>query len=148
MAKPFPGWFITSTKISNVLTSPSAKYVPIDDELLESENLEIIGEDPENGSLRTEAIPMRILTEFSVFNIETRQLVTLHSLFVPRDSPELSSYCAVGYVFPIMEDEVEDSDTILDPDLEDCQYLRLSTIRTMSLLDFDEEHGILDRYSL
>lgn len=83
-----------------------------------------------------------------MFNIETEQLVTLRSLLVPRNSPQLSSYCAVGYVLPVMENEVDDAETMLDPDLEDCQYLRLSTILSMNVLHFDKEHKVLDRCGL
>lgn len=126
----------------------SVEYVPDDDEFLESESLEIVGEGREDASrsLKTDTIPIRILTEFSVFNIETGQLVTLRSLLAPRDSPQLSSYCVVGYVLPVAEDEVDD--TILDPDLEDCLYLRLSTILFMDVFDLGEEHKFLDRYDL
>lgn len=116
--------------------------------LLETENLEIIGEDSGNGSLETGTVPVRILTAFSLFHVETGHLVTLHSLLAPRDSPRLASYCAVGYVFPATEDVVDDGEEVLDFDPEDCQYLRLSTIRSMSLFDFDEDHKTLDRYSL
>jgi hypothetical protein len=129
---------------------PPVEYVPDDDddELLESENLEIVGEDPGDGSLKTDTVPVRVLTDFSVFSIETGQLVTLRSLLAPRDSPQLASYCAAGYVLPVMENEVDDDDMILDPDLEDCQYLRLSTILFMNVLHFDGEHNVLDRYGL
>lgn len=100
-------------------------------------------------SLETDTIPVRILTEFSLFDIETGQLVALRSLLAPRDSPELSSYCAAGYVLPAMEDAVDDADRILDPDLEDYQYLRLSTIRALKLFDTGKEDTmVLDRYSL
>ena len=116
------------------------------DELLETENLEIIGEDPGNGSLETGTVPVRVLTGFSLFDAETRHLVTLHSLLAPRDSPHLASFCAVGYVLPATERVVDGAEEILDHDLEDCQYLRLSAIRSMSLFDFDEDNRALDRY--
>jgi len=140
--------FLPSPKLALCSRRLPVEYVPDEDELLESESLEIVGEDSEDASLRTETIPIRILTEFSVFNIETGQLVTLRSLLVPRDSPQLSSYCAVGYVLPVTENAVDDVDTILDPDLEDCQYLRLSTILFMDVFDFNEKHKFLDRYGL
>lgn len=91
-------------------------------------------------------MPVRILTGFSLFDVETGHLVTLNSLLAPRDSPRLSSYCAVGYVLPATENVVDDAEEVLNPDLEDCQYLRLSAIRSMSLFDFDEENKTLDRY--
>ncbi|KAF9792170.1 S-adenosyl-L-methionine-dependent methyltransferase [Thelephora terrestris] len=124
---------------------PPVEYVPDDNELLESENVEIIGEDPGNGSLQTGTVPVRILTGFSVFDVETGHLVTPHSLLAPRDSLHLASYRAVGYVLPAPESVVDDAGEALDPDLEDCQYLRLSNIRSMSLFDFDEEKKVLDR---
>ena len=145
-SRPLVG-LLPSPKLTSCSRScPPVEYVPDDDELLESENLEIFGEDPDDGSLRTDTIPVRVLTEFSVFSIETGQLVTLRSLLAPRDSPQLSSYCAVGYVLPVMENEVDDADTTLDPDPKDCQYLRLSAIRFMDVLHFDEEHKVLDKY--
>jgi hypothetical protein len=126
----------------------SAKHVPNENELLETENLEIIGEDPGNGSLETGTVPVRMLTEFSLFDVETKHLVTLHSLLAPRDSPRLASYCAVGYVLPAPESAVDDAEEVLDLDPEDCQRLRLSTIRSMSLFDFDEDNKTLDRCGL
>lgn len=80
-----------------------------------------------------------------MFDIETGCLVTLRSLLAPRGSPHLSSYCAVGYVLPAMENVVDDAEETPDPGLDDCQYLRLSSIHSMSLFDFDDEHKALDR---
>ena len=125
-----------------------AKYIPDENELLETENLEIVGEDPGNASLETGTVPVRILTGFSLFDVETGHLVTLHSLLAPRDSPRLASYCAVGYVLPATENALDDAGEVFDPDYEDRQYLRLSMIRSMSLFDFDEDIKALDRYSL
>jgi DNA (cytosine-5)-methyltransferase 1 len=124
------------------------KYIPNDNELLETGDLEIIGEDPSSGTLKTGTVPVRILTGFSVFEVETRHLVAFHSLLAPRDSQHLSSYCVSGYVFPAMENIVDDNEEVLDPDSDDCQYLRLSTIRSTSLFDFDEDSRALDRYCL
>jgi DNA (cytosine-5)-methyltransferase 1 len=126
----------------------TVKYVPNGDEVLESQHPEITGEDPENGSLSTGTIPMRILTEFSVFDAKTKEMVPFNYLMAPRDSPDLASYCAVGYVLPAMENTVDDAEEILDLDLEDCQCLRLSCIRSMSLFDFDDDQKVLDRCSL
>lgn len=124
------------------------KYIPNENELLESESLEIIGEDRENGSLRTGGLPVRVITEFSVFDEEGGRMVAFNSLLAPEDSPQLSSLCTAGYVFPVMEDEVEAADTMLDSDPEDCQYLRLSTIRSMVLFDLNEEYKVIDRYGI
>lgn len=44
-----------------------------------------------------------------------------------------------------MENIVDDNEEVLDPDSDDCQYLRLSTIRSTILFDFDEESKALDR---
>lgn len=123
------------------------KYVPNENELLETGALEIVGEDTGNGSLETGTVPVRMLTGFSLFDVETKHLVTFHSLLAPRDSPRLASYCAVGYVLPATENVVDDAEEALDTDLEDCQYLMLSAIRSMSLFDFDEDKKVLDRYS-
>ena len=127
---------------------PSAEYTPNDNEILESENLEIIGEDSGNGSLRTGTIPVRTLTGFSVFAVETGHLVSLGSLLAPRDSPHLASFCVAGYVLPAMENAVDDAEESFDLDLEDCQYLRLSPIRFMNLFNLDEDQKALDRYYL
>lgn len=127
---------------------PPVKYIPNENELLESESLEIIGEDRENGSLRTGGLPVRVLTEFSVFDREGGRMIAFNSLLAPDDSPQLSSHCAAGYVFPVMEDEVEAVDTMLNPDPEDYQYLRLSTICSTILFDLSEEYKVIDRYSI
>ena len=80
-----------------------------------------------------------------MFNTETYELVSLGSLLAPRDSAHLAIYCAVGYVLPSMENAVDDAEEM--PDLEDCQFLRLSTIRSLSLFDFDDDSKALDKYS-
>lgn len=124
------------------------KYIPNENELLESESLEIIGEDRENGSLKTGGLPVRMLTDFSVFDNEGGRMVAFNSLLAPEDSPQLSSHSVAGYVFPVMEDEVEAADTMLDPDPEDCQFLRLSAICSITLFEFSEEYKMIDRHSI
>jgi len=79
-----------------------------------------------------------------VFNTENNELVSLGSLFAARDSAHLATYCAVGYVLPSMENAVDDAEEM--PDLEDCQFLRLSTIRFLSLFHLDDDCKALDKY--
>ena len=79
-----------------------------------------------------------------MFNAETNELVSLSSLFASRDSPHLAAYCAAGYVLPSMENAVDDAEEM--PDLEDCQFLRLSTIRCLSLFNLDDDCKALDKY--
>lgn len=141
-------WSLSPRLLPLYSRCPLVKYVPNDDELLESESLEIVGEDPGNESLRTGTVPVRILTEFSVFDAETGEMAALHSFLAPRDSPQLSSTHVTGYVLPAMENAVDAVEEILDPDLEDYSHLRLSTIRSMNLFHFDEDHKVLDRYIL
>lgn len=86
-----------------------------------------------------------MLTVFSVFDAETGHLVSLGSLLAPRDSPHLSSFHVAGYVLPAMENAADDVEEALGPDLEDCQYLRLSPIRSMSLFGLDDDQKALDR---
>lgn len=148
MAEPPAGLSSPLYELTLYLRCPPAEHIPNDNELLESEDLEIIGEDPGNGSLSTGTIPVRTLTGFSLFDINTNKLVSFGSLLVPRDSQQLSSFCAAGYVLPAMENTVDDLEETLDPDLEDCQYIRLSTLRSMSLLHLDDDDKALDRCSL
>lgn len=79
-----------------------------------------------------------------MFDTETNVLVSLASLFAPRDSEHLATYCVVGYVLPSMENAVDDAEET--PDLEDCQFLKLSTIRLLSLFNLDDDCKALDKY--
>lgn len=80
-----------------------------------------------------------------MFNAETNELVSLGSLFAQRDSAHLATYCAVGYVLPSMENAVDEAEEM--PGLEDCQFIRLSTIRCLSLFNFDDDGKALDKYT-
>jgi hypothetical protein len=132
-----PVGLLLSPELTLYSRHPPVEYVPDDNELLESENLEIVGEDPGDGSLKTDTIPVRVLTDFSVFSIETGQLVTLRSLLAPRDSPQLASYCAVGYVLPAMENEVDDDDRYWTLTLRIASTLG-SPLSSYEVLHFDE----------
>ena len=46
-----------------------------------------------------------------------------------------------------MENAVDDGGEMLGPDIEDCQFLRLSTIRSLSLFNLDDDCEVLDKYN-
>ena len=94
------------------------------EELIESAELIITGEDPEDGLDEGEK-PIRLLSDFSVFDPKHRnEFVSLAA--IEEDDGVDRQFEGAGLVMPYFvseEDEGQDEETGIDP-----QYVRLSTI--------------------
>lgn len=137
-------------------------YQLLNDELVEDDNLQIIGEtDPtdlssDNDDEETSGIPVRLLTDFSLYNLETRQLVPVAELLQIQYGGS-TVYAASGTVKPYVEDddddedenevvdEDEDEDSLLQ-DGDDVQVVRLSTIVEFDIHNVSSRKKRLDRY--
>jgi hypothetical protein len=130
------------------------------DELVEDDNLQIIGEtDPtdlssDSDDEETSAVPVRLLTDFSLYNLETRQLVPVAELLQIQYGGS-TVYAASGTVKPYVEDDEEDEDEVVDDDEDegsllqdgdDVQVVRLSKIMEFDIHNVSSRKKRLDRY--
>jgi len=130
------------------------------DELVEDDNLQIIGEtDPtdlssDSDDEETSDVPVRLLTDFSLYNLETRQLVPVAELLQIQYGGS-TVYAASGTVKPYVEDDDEDEDEVVDEDEDegsllqdgdDVQVVRLSKIMEFDIHNVSSRKKRLDRY--
>ncbi|EGO21115.1 hypothetical protein SERLADRAFT_417509 [Serpula lacrymans var. lacrymans S7.9] len=132
-------------------------YDADDDELLEDHNLQIIGEtDPieYQDSNDAESVPVRVLSDFTIYNKNTMQLVPIAEL-LHVNLTETTSYGASGVVKPWIDDEELDDDDDADEeelaegdsisDENQTQRVRLTMIRKFTLHDMKKTGRGLDR---
>lgn len=125
------------------------------DELLEDNNLQIIAEtDPAQRSDTKKlknTIPIRVLTDFTVYEMDTLRLVPIGELFsLQHGSPMV--YGASGNVKAFSDDGDEDEDDELDvfdedddfSELDVNQRVKLSRIMELDIHDFNRQK--LDRF--
>lgn len=130
------------------------------EEIAEDDNLQIIGEtDPADFSADSEDehgdIPIRLLTDFTIYEIETCRLVPVAELFQIRLGTS-TIYGASGKVKPYVEDDEDDNDIDIDIDddnssLQGSQTKFDQIIKLSKILEFDVHHVSsrekkLDRY--
>ncbi|KAG2133739.1 S-adenosyl-L-methionine-dependent methyltransferase [Suillus clintonianus] len=130
-------------------------YAPPDDEYDEDENFQVIGEtDPAelSDSGNSAHVPVRILTDFAIYECTTQQLVPIGELINVNHAVNNNMYRASGYVKSHMdEDEYCDDDCDDDDDGngmsndEDClQRIRLTEIRKFTIHDIRQRTRELD----
>ena len=109
-----------------------AVYNIVDDEVIEDNNLQIIGEtDPRedpDGDLDDEddSIPVRLLKDFTVYKMEDNALVHIAELIpLGPDYGGSSTYGASGIVEPVNDHEVEEED---EDDVVEEDYIESSTV--------------------
>lgn len=130
-------------------------YAPPDDEYDEDENFQVIGEtDPteQSDSGNSEGVPVRILTDFAIYECATRQLVPIAELIKGNLAVNNKMYRASGYVKSHMDDDEYCDDDCDDEDNgngmsndEDClQRIRLTEIRKFTIHDIRQRPRRLD----
>lgn len=130
-------------------------YAPPDHEYDEDENFQVIGEtDPteQSDSGNSEGVPVRILTDFAVYECATRQLVPIAKLIDVNLAVNNKMYRASGYVKSHMDDDEYCDDDCDDEDNgngmsndEDClQRIRLTEIRKFTIHDIRQHPIKLD----
>ena len=138
-------------------------YKPPKDEIIEDDDLQIIGEtDPADLSTDSEDqessdFPVRSLTDFTVYNMETHQLVPVAELLQIQYGGS-TIYSASGTVKPYVEDdEDEDENEVFDEeeiedslreDEKDIQVVKLSKIIEFDIHHVSSRKKKLDRYAL
>ncbi|KAG2037322.1 S-adenosyl-L-methionine-dependent methyltransferase [Suillus americanus] len=131
-------------------------YVPPDYEYDEDENFQVIGEtDPteQSDSGNSEGVPVRILTDFAIYECATRQLVPIGELInVNLAMNNKIMYRASGYVKPHMDDDEyydddcddEDNGNVMSNDEDYLQRIRLTEIRKFTIHDIRQRFRELD----
>jgi DNA (cytosine-5)-methyltransferase 1 len=130
-------------------------YAPPDDEYDEDENFQVIGEtDPteQSDSGNSEGVPVRILTDFAIYECATRQLVPIAKLIDVNLAVNNKMYRASGYVKSHVDDDEYCDDDCDDEDNgngmsndEDClQRIRLTEIRKFTIHDIRQRPIRLD----
>ncbi|KAA1469421.1 S-adenosyl-L-methionine-dependent methyltransferase [Dentipellis sp. KUC8613] len=140
-------------------------YDVADDELVEDENLHIMGEtehpeDLDGNNSTEDDVPVRLLSDFSIYKMESLELVHIAEL-LSLGSVVPSLYGASGTVKPWVQDDEDDEDEDEDKDEDDnpedddvadedgsvgqaVNHIKLSAILEFNIHDVSEETGALD----
>lgn len=127
-------------------------YAPPDDEWDEDENFQVIGE-TDLADLSTsddsEGVPVRILTDFAVYECKTLQLVPIGELINVNLAVNSKNYRVSGYVKPYVDDDkyysgnTDDEDDLSDQEAF-LQRIRSTRIRKFTLHDLRQRSRLLD----
>lgn len=118
-------------------------YETFNDEVTEDEDLFVVGETPVNEDEGD--IPVRILQDFSIYDMETSELVSVAELLELQFSR--STFGSSGTVKPWI-DESDDSSNEGDTSSnssEDGDYVKLSKILELNIHDLSDDGKELDR---
>ena len=119
-------------------------YEALNDEFIEDKDLFVLGETPVDEDEGD--IPVRILQDFSIYNMETFELVSVVELLNLQFSR--STFGSSGMVKPWInefDDSSNESDTSSNSPEDDGDYIRLSKILELNIHDFSDDGKELDR---
>jgi DNA (cytosine-5)-methyltransferase 1 len=119
-------------------------YEALNDEFIEDRNLFVVGETPVDED--EDDIPVRILQDFSIYNMETFELVSVAELLNLQFSR--STFGSSGMVKPWIDesdDSSNESDTSSNSSEDDGDYVKLSKILELNIHDFSDDGKELDR---
>ena len=125
--------------------APDTHYEVKDGELVEDENLQIIGEtDPQEFSatsddgLVAEDMPLRLLNEFVIYNLATQEIVHVGALLELNFAGHLTEYGASG----IVEAWADDED--MEPENEEGDASEMTfpsqTVKLSRIVEFNVHH--------
>lgn len=117
-------------------------YEAFNDEITEDEDFFVVGEIPVNDE---DDIPVRILQDFSIYKMETSELVSVAELLELQFS--WSTFGCSGMVKPWIDESsnvLDESDTSSNSS-EDGDYVKLSKILELNIHDLSDDGTILDR---
>ena len=118
-------------------------YEALNDEFIEDKDLFVVGETPVDEDEGD--IPVRILQDFSIYNMETFELVSVAELLNLQFSR--STFGSSGMVKPWInefDDNSNESDTSSNGPEDDGDYVRLSKILELNIHDFSDDGKELD----
>ncbi|TFK54606.1 S-adenosyl-L-methionine-dependent methyltransferase [Heliocybe sulcata] len=116
-------------------------YEVREDELEEAPDLQLIGEVTPDSQEDFPDIPVRLLSEFCIYEADSGQLVHIERLLLLNKQTCCTRYGASGIVQPYIEDGFDDDEDSAELELEE-QHLKLSDIIDFNV--YDVKHGILD----
>jgi DNA (cytosine-5)-methyltransferase 1 len=119
-------------------------YEALNDEFIEDKDLFVVGETPVDED--EGEVPVRILQDFSIYNMETLELVSVAELLHLQFSR--STFGASGMAKPWIDefdDSSNESDTASNSSEDDGDYVRLSKILELNIHDFSDDGEELDR---
>lgn len=136
-------------------TIETLMYAPPDDEYDEDENFQVIGETDLSASDDSEGVPVRILTDFAVYESKTRQLVPIGELVSVNLAVNSKNYRASGCVKPYIDDDEyyggdtddeddEDDEDVMSSPVACLQRIRSTRIRKFTLHDIRQRSRLLD----
>ena len=118
-------------------------YEAFNDEIIEDEDLFVAGETPVGEN--EDDIPVRVLQDFSIYDMETSELVSVADLLELQFSR--STFGSSGLVKPWIDESDEssnESDTSSNSS-EDGDYVKLSKILELNIHDLSDDGKELDR---
>lgn len=118
-------------------------YEALYDEFIEDEDIFVVGETPVDED--TGDIPIRLLRDFSIYNMDTFELVSVAELLELQFSR--STFGSSGMVKPWIN-EYDDSSNESDApsnSSEDGDYVKLSKILEFNIHDLSDDGKELDR---
>ena len=138
----------TSPYVKSSQVTPFAldtHYKVKDYELVEDENLQIIGEtDPQEFSaasddgLVAEDMPLRLLNEFVIYNLATHEIVHVGALLELNYAGDLTEYGASGIVQAWADDEDMEPENEEDDELE--MTFPSQTVKLSRIVEFNVHH--------
>ena len=126
------------------MSTGNPRYEALNDEFIEDEDLFVQGETPVDEDEGD--IPVRILQDFSIYKMETFELVSVAELLNLQFSR--SSFGSSGMVTPWIDpidDSSNESDTSSNNPEDNGDYVRLSKILELNIHDFSDDGKELDR---
>ena len=119
-------------------------YESLNDEFIEDKDLFVAGETPVDEDEGD--IPVRLLQDFSIYNMETFELVSVAELLELQFSR--STFGSSGMVKPWIDefdDGSNESDTSSNSPEDDGDYVKLSKILEFNIHDLSDDGKELDR---
>lgn len=119
-------------------------YEALNDEFIEDRDLFVMGETPVDEDEGD--IPVRFLQDFTIYKMETFELVSVAELLNLQFSR--STFGSSGMIKPWIDesdDSSNESDTSSNSPEDDGDYVRLSKILELNIHDFSDDGKELDR---
>jgi DNA (cytosine-5)-methyltransferase 1 len=114
-------------------------YAVSDEEVLEDGDFEVFGETDWSSDNEPDLVPIRVLTDFSIYCRVTMELV--HPLVLANADREPGIYGASGIVKPWSDgSESEDDDDLGSDNAEGAHATSVQRMKTSGILGFDIHH--------
>ncbi|KAL4067750.1 hypothetical protein V8B97DRAFT_1915370 [Scleroderma yunnanense] len=150
----------TDLHVSDFSTCVEPVYhIQNEHEFVEDADFQVIGETcpVEDSSEDEDGVPVRVLTDFSIYEVDTQRLVPIAELLAVNHGMS-GAYAASGFVKPCIDadwladddQDIEEEDNDYTSELNDdlSQRVKLSCIKKFTLHDMQKQGHGLDRHVL